>query len=256
MALLQDLEIGRINEAVELAAGRRVPVTVTVPTAESWTNLHSRLVAVRDGHLLLEPPGAGQGRPPREFAPGQKVGLSFKLKHYKHICTAIVSGTEPFTLDDGTPLQLLSVCGPARMQRIQRRAYIRADVPPNRLVRASVWLGGRRNEPSGASAESPVWSGRVTNLSAGGFQLQTRDELAGELEVGDNVGVRMIFGAGEQVLYGDAQFRHLQDHRDARVLGFQFLGLDQTRRGRQTLREISIRVSEFQREAQRAEAAK
>jgi c-di-GMP-binding flagellar brake protein YcgR len=249
MALLQDLHIDQINEAVALAAERTVPVTVTVKSQQSWTNLRSRLLSVDEGHLLLEPPTESGEAPPREFSPGQKVGLSFKLKHYKHICTCVVTGTRRWALADGTEVPALSVCGPARMQRIQRRAYIRADVPANRIVRASFWLGGREHEPSGSTTESPVWSGRVTNLSAGGFQVHTADDVSDGLEIGETVGVRMIFGAGEQTIYADAQYRHQETDGDQFVLGFQFIGLDQTRQGRNTLKEISIKVSEFQREA-------
>ena len=93
---------------------------------------------------------------------------------------------------------MLVICRPSRMQRLQRRAYIRAEVPPNRIVRASFWLGGRTAEPTGGSPTTPVWSGRVVNLSAGGFQLHTDAAAASDVEIGDAVGVRVVFGMGGQ----------------------------------------------------------
>ncbi len=241
MSSIQELSNRQINEAVAEAVDRHVPVMVTVQKGRNWQILPARALALRDLHLLLELGGSRESAP-WEFTPAEKVGVSFKLKHHKHIFTATVIG-----LEQGKAGDVLVVCRPSRMQRLQRRAYIRAEVPANRIVRASFWLGGQASEPNGASPTTPVWSGRVVNLSAGGFQLHVDAAAADDVEVGDMVGVRILFGMGEQAVYGDAEIRHIESLGPKAMVGFRFLGLDQTHEGRKALQIIATKVAEYQR---------
>jgi hypothetical protein len=248
MPLLQELDTPQIDESLAGAASKQVPLTVTIRDGQTWVNLHSRALRFEGRHLLIEQPRESDVAPPREFAPGSKLGLSFKLKHYKHLSSATVKGPAQFPLEDGTSVPCLSICCPLHMQRVQRRAYLRADVPDGKIVRASFWRGSKDSEPAGGGPENPVWSGRVGNLSAGGFQLIAGPDTQEALEEGDTVGVRISFGAGDLTLYADAMFRHLDTVQDGQcLLGFQFMGLDQTCEGRQALKQIFYKVSEFLR---------
>lgn len=248
MAMLQELNTRRIDEVLEEAAQRNVPATITVRLGESWANFHSRMIQISPERLLVQLPMPHENQPPHEFSPAERIGVSFKLKHHKHIFQATVAGVVQMTLDDGSTVPVLSLCLPTRMQRLQRRAYLRVDVPANRIVRASFWLGGRAAEPAGATPEQPVWSGLVTNISAGGFQLVAENGAAQTIEPGFTVGVRLSFGAARDSVYADAQFRHAEPGPGGSdLLGFQFMGLDQTPEGRQSLRVISENVGEFQR---------
>jgi c-di-GMP-binding flagellar brake protein YcgR len=254
MAMLQELDNAQIDQAIDAAAQRNVPVILTIHQDNEWLNLHSRLVQVRSGHVQLALPLGENGQAPHEFVPAEKVGVSFKLKHYKHVFTAVVAGIEQVSLEDGATIPTLSICSPTHMQRIQRRAFLRADVPANRIVRATFWLGGREAEPIGPSEDRPVWFGKVANISAGGFQLRTGCDLADALETGESVGVRISFGAGaNESVFSDAQFRHAESCDGGLMLGFQFVGLDQTPAGRQALQTISSKVSEFHRAMDQAQ---
>ena len=249
MATLQELTHQQINEAIEAGTQRTVPATVTIRAGKSWANLHSRMLALKDDHLLIAAPLPHEGQPVREFRPADKVGLSFKLKHHKHVFTATVASVDRVRVGDQDDAPVLTLCFPTRMHRLQRRAFLRVDVPPNRIVRASFWLGGCQAEPAGTSPQQPVWAGRVSNISAGGFQIVTQDQPLELLEIGEVIGVRLAFGAGEQTVYADALFRHIIEDDGDLLLGFQFLALAHSRQGRQALQVISTRVSEFQREA-------
>jgi c-di-GMP-binding flagellar brake protein YcgR len=241
MSAIQELSNEQIDQVVAAAVDRRVPVVLTVQRGRTWRTTSARALALRDVHLLLELVGEGANR---QFIPAEKVGVSFKIKHHKHIFTATAVAVERAQGGD-----VLVVCRPSRMQRLQRRAYARAEVPPNRIVRASFWLGGCSAEPTGASPTTPVWSGRVINLSAGGFQLHTDAAAAGDVESGDAVGVRIVFGMGEQTVYSDAEVRHAELTGTRAVVGFRFLGLDQTHEGREALQLIASKVSEYVRMA-------
>jgi len=257
MAILQEVSVDQIDELLAEAVSRTVPLTVTVGKEGSWTILRSRALAMRDDHLLVEMPVAEPQDAPHEFVPAERIGVNFKLKHHKHIFAATVAGQDRLRLEDGTELTVLALVLPTRMQRVQRRAFIRADVPPGRIVRASFWLGGRESEPSGPSAENPVWAGSVTNISAGGFQISTEAHAADGLDDGDTVGVRIVFGTDGETIYADAQYRHAEsDDQGRALLGFQFLGLTETPEGRNAMQIISAKVAEFQHAGKKLGAAR
>ena len=245
MPNLQELDNDQINEAIGGAADKRIPVSVTLHQLDGWVICHSRFVALDGPHILLELPRADSGEP-HEFTPAERIGLSFKYRHHKHICSATVAELAPLPgSDDPTPL--LSVVSPTRMHRLQRRVYQRVAVPETHIVRASFWLGGREAEPLGAAADLAVWSGSVENLSAGGFQMICQDYTGPELQVGDSVGVHLLFGVGADSCLADAQFRHFDLREGVSHLGFQFVALAQSRHGRAALQLISAKVSELQR---------
>jgi len=251
MSVLQELDAVQIDELINAAVDKAVPVIITISQEKSWANLHSRVAALWGSHMLLEMPCAELTGVPHEFAPAERVGVSFKLKHHKYIFSATVVGQERIAQDDGSELPVLAVVAPARMQRLQRRAFLRADVPDNRIVRASFWMGGRDCEPAGTDCEHPVWSGQVVNISAGGFQLAVDPNAARILEEGDCVGLRLVFGTGGETVYADAQFRHAELIDGRAQLGFQFLGLTETAAGRVALQLISVKVAEFQNQSRR-----
>jgi c-di-GMP-binding flagellar brake protein YcgR len=248
MANLQQLTTRQVDEALQAAADREVPATITIRRSAGWLNFRTRMLRCNGGHLWLELPSLDEEGQPRkhEFQPADKIGVSFKLKHHKHIFMATVAGVE--AAGNGLPQPALKVCCPVKVHRMQRRIFERVDVPPRHVVRASFWLGGVEAEPAGVTPEHPVWSGRVINLSAGGLQLSMADEAFCELEIGETVGVRVIFGAGDETVYADAQFRHLHREAGEVKLGFQFVGLGQTAEGKQALELIGTRVADFHRE--------
>jgi c-di-GMP-binding flagellar brake protein YcgR len=254
MPVLQELRNEQINEALAGAVERHVPLTLTVRSGGRWVNIRSRAILVRGQHFIIELPTMEDHQTPYELAPAEKCGVSFKLKHHKHIFSATVVGLERVRLKDQTEVVVACLCSPTQMQRLQRRAYERVDVPANRIVRASVWLGGMEAEPAGTSPERPVWSGRVLNISAGGFQMRTTKEAPLAVDVNDIVGVRLVFGTGQETVYADAQFRHAQPDGSMSLLGFQFVGLAESIEGQATLQFITTKVSEFLRAERYADA--
>jgi c-di-GMP-binding flagellar brake protein YcgR len=250
---LQELSFKQINEALNLASQKNVPITITIRQESAWLNFPSRMVAITGKGLLVELPPVAADVPPHEFVPAEKMGVSFKLKHHKHLFTATAVGLQDFPLEGGESIKVLALCLPVRMQRLQRRMFYRVDIPSNRVVRASFWLGGKEAEPNGTSDATPVWSGRVTNLSAGGFQVLSTAPLGPMLEVGDSVGVRLSFGSGQESIYADAQLRQVVlEGVEQWTVGLQFVALAQSPEGREALMFIGRKVSEFQQIAERS----
>ena len=248
MATLQRLSNRQIDEVVRAAAQRRSPATLTLRAERGWTNIRSRIVDLRDGRVRLELVQPSAEESDHDFQLAEKVGVSFKLKHHKHVFTGTVASVDEDRSQDGTALRVVWVCSPTRMHRMQRRAFIRVEVPANRVVRASFWMGGRECEPAGTTRVRPVWFGRITDISAGGFLLWTEDLSAGSFDMGETVGTRISFGTAEEAVYADAQFRHVQDLDGGICVGFQFVGLAQSIEGRRTLQLIGEKAAQFQRE--------
>ena len=75
------------------------------------------------------------------------------------------------------------------------------------------------------------------------------------LDVGDSVGVRLSFGSGQESVYANAQLRHVAAEGSGQwSIGFQFVGLTQTAEGRETLKFIGQKVTEFQQIAEQTAA--
>ena len=128
MGYLQELNEKQIGEALVGAAERQIPVTVTIRRGQRWVNLRSRFLAICGQKLLLEPPSGPEGAPPQEFGPAQKVGLSFKYKHHKHIFSTTVIGNDKVVLAENTAAPGLALDRPVRMERLQQALILGAEI--------------------------------------------------------------------------------------------------------------------------------
>ncbi len=251
MPALQQLSAEQLRDAFDGAAQKKIPLTVTIRAGSRWLSMHSHFVAMQEKRVLVELPTRDGDGAEYTFAPGDKIGLSFKLKHHKHTAMVTVARVGRYRLRDGSQIPVMSICLPSKMSRLQRRAYQRAAVPASCITRASFWLGGILAEPAGTSPERPVWHGSLSDLSAGGFQVRSSAEASRCLETGDIVGVRIVFGAADESIFADAQYRHSQPDGEMALLGFQFVGLMETPEGQEAMQLIAQKVTEFQRIAQR-----
>jgi len=161
------------------------------------------------------------------------VGVTFSLWHRKYVFSGEVVGSETYNLGPATTCTALKLTAPAAMHRVERRLHARHDVSHDEVTRASFWLGGRdaRPQESEVNVEAPVWSGRVMNLSGGGLHVRASFEAAKYLEVGDIVGIHLMFGSEDQAAFLDAQLRHCQRDNEMALMGFQFLEPDEPRKG-------------------------
>ena len=242
MPIVQDLSRQEIELSLGEATSRGVPVMLTCRDPAGWHGLHSAILRRSHDRLWLEyPPDVPEAL---MLSPGLALGLSFKLGHHKHIGNCVLEAVTELGAQGQPAARALCVSAPDRMQRVQRRAFQRVDVPRNRSVLASFCLGSSDQ----AGPAGPLWEGWVTNLSAGGFQVRLAGRTAPELDEGDLVSVRIQIGQEFKPIVADAQFRHqLTDERGVSFQGFQFVGLNESRRGQEVLGRISRIVCDFQR---------
>ncbi len=244
---MQELNIRQIGDAISQAVEKHIPLTLSINDG-GWFNLHSRFVDICDKHVMVELPVDEDGQE-YEFSLAEKIALSFKLKHHKYLSNARVAGAREINSPNSKGETALALCFPMHMQRVQRRSFTRVCIPPGRIVRVSFWAGNKDSEPTSPSKETPVWSGAVIDLSAGGFRCIVSGDMAPFLQTGQSVGVRVGFGPGQESIYSDAHFRHCDTKGQNYSLGFQFLGLAHTADGREVLRTIGQKMCEFARAA-------
>ena len=244
MPNFQQLSNDQINEAIRGAVELRVPIVITFRHEEMWMTYYSRFVGTQGSHFTIELPRSDRDND-QQWAPADRIGISFKYRHYKYVCSATLAGPETIQDDEGQAHDVLSVVCPTQMHRLQRRVYKRVSVPNEESVRGTVWLGGSDTRPETGEEDTPVWEGSVDNLSAGGFHMFCQFDVDRLPRIGDEVGLRLTFGPNEEPCLADAMIRHVQRVENGVSLGMQFLGLSQSRHGRATLSRISSKVAYF-----------
>ncbi len=241
MALIQELNRGQIDTCLNEAIRRKVPVSVTCRVGGLWYNLRSGIIKQGQDKLWLQFPTSRSGTEP-EITEGLMLGFTFKLGHHKHIFNTPVEAICQVKVDAGQTNNAVCVPVPLKMQRVQRRAYNRVNIPANRSVLATFWHGGQDGD------RSIKWEGWVTNISGGGFQIRLPNRTAPDVDTGDIIGVCIKVGQEFESVLADAQFRQrIDDDRGVVLMAFQFVGLNESQRGQETLGRISRIVREFQR---------
>lgn len=229
----------------EALAARRVYVTMTVQHQNRWISFRSRTVAARDGLVVVEVPPPSESIRPEQVLPEQECGINFRLNSYRYFCSAVVSGPADWPCDDGRQIRVMAFQIPAQVEKVERRAFERLDVPSGQIVRACVWVG---------SSRKPFWYGSVLNVSMGGFQMRATLAALNFFEPGDVASASLSFGAeGEPVLV-QAHFRHGDRDATMSLLGFEFASLNMTPQGQEAMRIILAKLDEFRQAgaAQRA----
>jgi hypothetical protein len=223
MAFLEDLSPQEMCEAIQLLADGKLPLALTVRHQSRWVTFRTRAIAQHEGILWVEMPQEDQLPKDCRFRIGQRLGVSFSVAHRKFVFAARVDYLELYREEDGTQARAVRLDRPESMRKVERRLHKRLALPFDEMTRATFWLGGWLARPVEASVEAPVWSGRVLNISDGGLLVRTSYEAAKYVEVGDILGVQVLFGQEEQAAFVDAQLRHVARDGEMALLGFQFV---------------------------------
>ena len=237
MACFQILSEEDTKQAIDWAAKRKMPLTVTVRDHNRWLTCESWLVGRSNGFMWIDYP-MFEGEPlGGHFQIGEKINVIFRVYQRRCVFAVTVLGRAPHVLTDGSKSTALKVTFPESMQRVERRREDRVQMPASQIARATFWLGGRDVRPAIDSLERPVWSGKVVNLSKGGAYVRASLEAAKYLEVGDLMGFCFSVGEGEdrEEIVVDAQFRHSQPDSEMALLGFEFIDLGESEEARESL---------------------
>jgi c-di-GMP-binding flagellar brake protein YcgR len=165
---------------------------------------------------------------------GTECGASFRLNSHRYFFDAKPIGPAPWTTEDGKKIEALRVPLPGEMERVERRAFDRVEIPSARMVRATMWSGWR---------QKPVWSGSVTNISSGGMQIRTARTAMNFFEPGDMVNIAISFGSDSAPVAVEAYFRHGTLDGTMCLAGIEFVMQNLSVAGRQAMTVIFQRLA-------------
>ncbi len=233
------------DEAILEAVEKQTPAVITVPLANRWTTLKTRITKAdrANGVIALSNPLPEEGQPVPTLTPGHCVSLSFRRGHRKCMAMCVVVTTSETELDQAIVLRW-----PEEVLAVQRRAYFRAPVPTGLAVQARVWRGGRAKRRLVAIGKWPSVVGQLVDCSAGGMRLDVEMSADCEMQVGEPVAAEFspLKEVGQICL--DANFRYRLPQAGGRVaLGLQFVGLESSAAGRQMLLVLGQVSAEYLR---------
>ncbi|MFP4054335.1 MAG: PilZ domain-containing protein [Phycisphaerae bacterium] len=244
MALSQTITGRDIDEALQGVAEANAPVIITFRKNNAWSSQKGHAVEA-DGKRVLVVVPASEDLETHLF-PGVDVGVSFNLGSRKYIFAAALQKRMNLQDHEGEQVLALMLDRPEQVQRVERRRAVRAGVPAGEIVRASFWPGGVKAKPDKLSPACPTWSGKVLDLSVGGFQLRTHVVATTFFQSRDVVGVCLSFDALAKSVNVDAVVCHSQSEGNGMAtIGFEFLELDQSPEGLLALQLIGEKVTEY-----------
>jgi len=205
------------------------------------------MLASQAGFVWVTFPQTDQVEAAYKFSQGEQIGLTFRKGHQRLVFATSIAGNEEYEEDSGNPAQALRLNLPVEIQLTDRRATQRVEIPAAAMVRASIWLGGWQAQPAEPTVATPVWSGRVLDLSAGGCYVRTNREVSRYMDVGDVVGMRLTFGMGDnpEEILTDAQYRRSDPDGTMSLVGFQFVDIDESDQTREAHERIKVKLKEF-----------
>ncbi len=234
MPLMHTLSAEQARSELTDAARANVPVRLTHRLGEQWD--------VVLGELTSAGPEAVRVRlTDRSGAPDipadSLLWLSYKQARYK--CRATCRLREVPVEAEAVELVLTP---PESMERVDRRAYARSEIPEEAGLGVSFWAGGLDAQIQVEALAVPVWHGQLTSISAGGLQARSGLGSCDQMHPGDAVGLRIDLADGREPIEMDARFRYGRPDGRKVLAGFEFVGLGQGEASSEHLRRILDRV--------------
>jgi len=243
MPFLQDVSSEEMNEAIGLLAEDNALLSVTVRYQGRWITFRTRAIASHGEAFWVDMPRTDHLPTPYEFAKGENVGVAFSAAHRKYVFQAKVIGSEAYRLEEDVSATALKLQCCGHMHKVERRLHVRLDPATDEIARATLWLGGQEARPEEESVTAPVWAGRILNISNGGLMIRTSYEAAKYVEVGDIVGLHVMFDGEEQPASVDAQVRHSAPDGEMALIGLQFVETEETPENTAGIDRIRQRVA-------------
>jgi len=249
MRSLQSVANQEAAEIIKDLVNRRARASLTCKSARGWRMYKCSFSsgAREFNQLNLFLPLRASGESVLIPHAGTTVGVTFRLGHRK----CMFAGDVLSVNDDGTGA-LLELAWPNRIEHLQRRAYDRSMPPRGTVIPVRFWQEDSAAPPGDGKQ---VGLGQLEDISAGGMQVNASDAF--DIRVGGAYVCVFATSPGAHSLIIESVLRHHEETDRGRTrLGFQFVGLETTPEGRQTLDQLARLVSRFQRGAPRSNSTR
>jgi len=235
------------NNALAWAMETRARLRLTVRLAREWQEVSSEFLG---GELLkfLAVTRFSDSWTDRILA-GQLLPCSFRKGHRKYMFVSAVTGQKVIDTEHG-PQDSYILAWPDGLQEMQRRHYVRAAVPNQYDLWVKAWpaVAAIGDRPVGP----PITVGKLIDISTGGAQVEL--PITDGLKVDDTYLVEIQLPKPEKPALVLARSRRTASGpNEGRFrCGLQFLSLDQSPRGRDTM----FRLARFANYLRRFEPVK
>lgn len=234
----------RSREVLQSAMDKRLQITITHRFPEGWRQYKSTFqqALLADDMLLVTIPETRHGDPETGFPDaGAVLGVSFRMGHKKCMFeTTRVSPPSSANSDS-----VIALAWPDEIQQMRRRVYERISPPESSVVAVRFWRTACSGDAP-AVGKRDVRYGELEDISAGGMRVDVAD--AEGLHEGDTIECLLTPRPGQPPISCEVTLRHREvsdEHRAS--LGFQFIGLEASPEGRETLTQLGRIVSELHR---------
>jgi len=167
---------------------------------------------------------------PEEVLTKEECLVSFRLGSYRYFFDSKPIGPSEWVMKDGKKIVALKIALPVLMERVERRAYERVDIPTEKRIRATIWAG---------KVQKPIWSGSVVNMSSGGLQMRTVKTALNFFEPGDVVNVAISFKPELEPVTVEGHFRHGTLDGNMCLAGLELASHNLSPQGQEALEVIS-----------------
>lgn len=237
-----------IKEVLKTAADDSIIGTMSHLTKGKWHQADVIFTTITDSaiHIQIKPK---ENQIAIDINIDQPVGMSFEIGSSNHIFESVVIGLESSVNDNFSGKVVLEL--PDSIERVQRRADARVQVPKSIKVKVLFWHLGHMDDSMVAPPEN-YWQGELTNISGGGLQIGIDLEQGSNFRVNQLVGLQFTPMSYEKPILLEAKVKHLVQNADNTQLlvGVEFIGLEASNEGRQKLRRVLEIVQIYENENQ------
>jgi c-di-GMP-binding flagellar brake protein YcgR len=228
----------RTRDLLSDSIAKQAQISITHRFPDGWRQFRSAFVASLpdEGKILITTPVMQGDDAPNPPAVGSVLGISFRVGHKK--CMFETTRVPHVGASD----EAIAVRWPQELQQLQRRAYERAAPPQGSIVSVKFF----RTAPEAATPARETRYGELEDLSAGGIRVNAAN--ADGLTIGHTFECIFAPRPGSAPICCEVVLKHRESaERDRASLGFQFIGLETSNEGRETLTRLARIASEFQR---------
>lgn len=235
-------------EILDYAVRDNALAVLSVATADDWICFKSRFLE-RDGNrrfFVLDWGGSGEDPPP--LALGQYLGVSFRYKSRKIMFATVLEARGRFMIEGDKPIAAARYRWPESLTELQRRAYYRTPIPAGVSVPATCWAGGRNSRSAAQEAPMSVFAGDCVDISCGGTLIRLGQSQPPKWTENQTIGLELHLPDGRDAALIDAHYRGTRfDDNEQLCAAVQFVGLETSVEGRNTLQRLARCVQRFHR---------
>jgi len=234
------------DQILQTAIDRGITAIMSYMSKGKWHVAKVLFTRYVDDRLYAETTRDDSKHRPVNIQAEQPVGISFKYEYGKFLFDTTVLDFQPSVESGRGGTIVLAV--PDKIEAIQRRSYFRVNVPRSLRVNIVLWYRkgiAARDDSSrdGSSHSTQYFCGQLVDISAGGAQVvidPSATQPPMDPKKGQFVGMRFTPLPYETPILINAQIRNVlpKADGDSLYLGLQFVGLEASPHGQQTLTRL------------------